>query len=154
MARAKMSPVASTLPFDNSTNGFNAQDVQAAIEEIGASASPGFSWGRGGNNSTNTWLNNEGVPSNRSGRFIFIANPELAVIFCSNRNISTYTISVYEHEGDEINLTLLDSLSVVAARGAFKTTAIPVTAGRQLAIQITSGSAQDIVAGVILKGVS
>lgn len=150
--RDEFSPVAGEIPFDNATNGFAADDVQAAIEEIGASASPGFSWGRSGNSSSGTWLNNETVPSNRSGRFVFISNPSLAVIFVSSENLNTYTISVYEHEGNGVNLTLLDSLSVTAARGAFKTTTVAVTAGRQLAIKVTSGSASNIVAGVILKG--
>lgn len=150
--RTDNSQVASSVPFDNSTNDFESEDVQAALEEIGASASPGFSWGRSGNNNSGTWLNNEGVASNRTGRFVFINNPELSFIFVSSRNQSTYTISVYEHEGNSINLTLLDSLTVTSSRGGFKSTSISVTQGRQLAIQVTSGAGQDLVAGVILKG--
>ena len=34
MSYVKQSPVASSVPFDNTSNGFDAQDVQAAIEEI------------------------------------------------------------------------------------------------------------------------
>lgn len=152
--KARMSSVASSVPFDNASNGFTAQDVQAAIEEIGASASPGASFGRGGNSSPGTWLNNEGVPSNRAGRFVFINNPSIAVVFVSNRNISTYTVAIYEHEGDETNLTLLDTLTITSARGGFKISSVSVTAGRQLAMRVTAGSAQDIVGGVIIKGVS
>lgn len=152
--RVTASPVASSVPFDNSTNDFQAEDVQAALEEIGASASPGFSWGRGGNSSSGTWLNNEGVQSQRTGRFVFINNPTLAFIFVSNRNIATYTIGVYEHEGDSINLTLLDTLSITSARGGFKASTVSVTPGRQLAIRVEAGAAQDMVAGVILKGSS
>ena len=40
---------AEKLYFDNTLNGFAATDIQAAIEEVGdqvgVSASPGFSWG-------------------------------------------------------------------------------------------------------------
>ena len=42
------SPVAKVVPFDNTNNDFDASDVQGAIEEIGASASSGFSFGRAG----------------------------------------------------------------------------------------------------------
>jgi len=127
-------------------------DVQGAIEEIGASASPGFSFGRSGNVSTNAWLNNEGVPSNKAGRYIFIDNPILFQIFVSNENINTFTISIYEHEGNEINLTLLDTLTITADRDGSKETSVAVTAGRQIAIKLTSGSAKNIIAGLILKG--
>lgn len=152
--RDVFNPVASEIPFDNEGTSFDADNVQAAIEEIGASASPGFSWGRGGTNSSGTWLNNEGVSSNRSGRIVFISNPTLAFIFVNTRTIATYTISIFEHEGDEINLTLLDTLSVTSSRGGFKASIVAVTAGRQLAIQVTAGSGQDMVAGVVLKGSS
>lgn len=145
-------PVAKEIPFNNKNTDFESKNVQDVLVEIGASASPGFSWGRSGNNSSGTWLLNEGVPSNRSGRIIFVNNPELFAIFVNTRDLATYTISIYEHQGDEINLTLLDTLSVVNSRGAFKLTSINITQGRQLAIQITAGSGQDMVAGVILKG--
>jgi hypothetical protein len=144
--------IAEETPFDNFSNNFTADNVQKAIEEIGASASPGFSWGRSGNNSSGTWLDNEGVSSNRSGRLVFINNPTLAFIFVNTRNIATYTIAVYEHEGDEVNLTELDTLDITSSRGGFKTSNVTVTPGRQLAVRITSGSGQDMVAGVIIKG--
>lgn len=35
-----ISPVASAIPFDNSTNGFNSDEVQSAIEEIATRFSP------------------------------------------------------------------------------------------------------------------
>lgn len=38
-----VTPVAYSIPFDNSTNGFFAEDVQRAIEEIVRHALSGFS---------------------------------------------------------------------------------------------------------------
>ena len=152
MARARMTPVASSIPFDNSSNGFTAQDVQAAIEELNISYSPSFSWGRSGNVITNTWLLNDGVSSNISGRFVFVNSPKLVFIYVTNKNVTTYTIGVYQHDGNNTNLTLLDSLTVNSARGGFKVSNVAVTPGKQLAIRLTSGSATDVVAGVILKG--
>lgn len=152
MARDEFNPVAEEIPFDNENTDFDADNVQAAIEEIGASASPGFSWGRAGNNTSGTWLLNEGVPSNRSGRLVFINNPVLAQIFTASEDLATYTLTVYEHEGDEINLTVIDTLNVTNARGASKVSTVSLTPGRQIAVRITSGSARNIIVGAIIKG--
>lgn len=152
MARDEYNPVAGEIPFDNEGNEFDADNVQAAIEEIGASASPGFSWGRSGNNTSGTWLLNEGVPSNKSGRLVFINSPTLAQIFTASEDLATYTLTIYEHEGDEINLTVIDTLVVTNSRGANKLSNVNLTPGRQIAVRITSGSARNIIVGAIIKG--
>jgi hypothetical protein len=35
MSKVYISPIASSVPFDNSSNGFTSTDVQSAIEEAG-----------------------------------------------------------------------------------------------------------------------
>lgn len=152
MAEVKKSSVAASVPFDNTDNGFLSTDVQNAIEEIGVSASPGFGFGRSGIASSGTWLQNESVPSNKSGRYIAIDNPKIVEIFTSNEDIRTYTIQIYEHEGNEINLTLIGSLTVTSARGGSAKVNIPITKGKQLALLVSAGSVKNIVAGVIIKG--
>lgn len=144
--------VAKNTPFDNSSNGFTSTTVQGAIEEIGASASPGFSWGRSGSIGSGTWLLNESVPSNNTGRYVSISNPVLYEIFASNEGVNTFTISIYEHSGNSIGLTLLDTLTVTSARGGSKTSSVSVTQGKQIAVRLTSGSAKNIVVGTIIKG--
>lgn len=151
-SRSDNSQVASSVPFDNEGNDFESDNVQEAIQEVGISASPGFSWGRSGNANNGTWLQNDGVPSNRAGRFVFVNQPELFQIFVSNEDIKTFEVSVFEHDGDSINLTLLDTIVITSARGGTKQSSVAVTQGKQLALQITSGSAKNIVAGVIIKG--
>jgi hypothetical protein len=147
------SPVARSTPFDNATNGFTADTVQAAIEEIGASASPGFSWGRSGNSAAGTWLQNDSVPSNLAGRVVTFASAQIKKIFSATEDLNTYTLDIYEHEGNSINLTFLTTVTVTASRsGDSGTISIPVTSGRQLAIQIATGSAKNIVVGIILAG--
>lgn len=152
MTYVKASPVARSVPFDNSTNDFDANTVQGAIEEIGASASPGFSWGRPGNLLVNTWLQNDGVTSNLTGRFVSINNPRIVQIFTGNQTVGSYTLTVYEHDGNSIGLTTLGTISVVSDRGNSVDVDIPITQGRQLAIRLTTGSADNIIAGLILKG--
>lgn len=150
--RDSYSQVAESVPFDNTGNDFNSDNVQGAIEEIGVSASPGFSFGRSGNVVANTWLQNETVPSNKAGRFIYIGNPVVEKLFVSNEDINTFTIEIYEHEGNEVNLTLLDSKTITAARGGTFTVDVAATSGRQLALKLSSGSAKNLIAGLELSG--
>lgn len=148
---------ASQTPFDNSTNGFTATETQAAIEEVknnaAISASPGFTWSRSGNVPSNTWLLNDAVPSNRSGRTIMMSSAKLERMSVATEDIGTYDIEIYLHDGNEINLTLLHSVSVINTRSAqFTIAAIPATTGRQMALKLSTGSAKNLVIGLILKG--
>jgi hypothetical protein len=148
--------VADSIPFDNDTNGFVAEDVQAAIEEAGdaASASPGFSFGRSGNIPKNTWLSNETVPSNKAGRFVYINNAVITRVFLSSEDVDTYDVQVYHHLGDEVNLTLVGTVSVVSARGDTFPVNWAVPTGTQLAIKVSDGSAKNLIAGLQLSGSS
>lgn len=152
--RDQYSQVAESVPFDNDGNGFDSDNVQDALEEIGASASPGFSYGRSSAND-GTWLNRVGeVPSNRTGVTVGIQNPVVSQVFVSNENIETYTVGIYEHEGDSINLTLLGTVNIVAARSGAFTVSFVATQGRQLAVRIETvvGSLQNVGVDVILTG--
>lgn len=150
------SQVADEIPFDNDSNGFTAEDVQSAIEEIGASASPGFSFGRNGSLSQNTWLRRPGnVPSNRAGVTISINSPVVTGVACANRNVETYDVEIYEHEGNEVNLTLLGTVTVTAATGDTFTVNFPATQGRQLAVRLGStgtGNVRDLGVDLTLIG--
>lgn len=148
-----VTPVANEIPFDNTSNGFTADNVQSALEEIGASASPGFSFGRSGGILASTWLQVDGgVPSNSAGRYIPINNPIVVNFFCSSDTVSTFVLTLYEHDGNSINLNALGTLTVTSARGAQANVSFASTKGKQLAVRLTSGSANNLVAGVILKG--
>ena len=156
MPKIYKSEVAKSVPFDNDTNGFNSDNVQDAIEEIGASASPGFSFGRNGALSQNTWLRRPGnVPSNRAGVTVSINNPIVTGVACANRNVETYDVEIYEHEGNEVNLTLLGTVTVTPATSDTFTVNFPVTQGRQLAVRLGStatGNVRDLGVDLILVG--
>lgn len=156
MSGVKKSQVAESIPFDNDGNGFAAETVQDAIEEIGASASPGFSFGRSGALSNNTWLRRPGnVPSNRAGVTVSIANPVVIGVSCANRNVETYEVEVYEHEGNEDNLTLLGIVTVSNATSQSFTVNFPATQGRQLAVRLGttfSGNVRDLGVDLTLVG--
>jgi hypothetical protein len=154
--RDNFTPVAEQIPFDNETNGFVSDTVQDAIEEIGASASPGFSFGRSGTLSPNTWLRRPGnVPSNRAGVTISISSPIIVNIACANRNVETYDVEIYEHEGNQVNLTLLGTVTVTSATSGSFAVNFPVTSGRQLAVRLGStgtGNVRDLGVDLTLIG--
>jgi len=154
--RSYIKDVARSLLFDNETNGFVADNIQEAIEEVQdtiiTSASPGFSFGRASNINSGTWLQCETVPSNKAGRFVYINNAEIKRIFVSSENISTFDISVYHHTGDETNLTLIGTVSIVSARGGSFNVTWAVPTNTQLAMRVISGSARNMVCGLELSG--
>lgn len=146
---------ASNVTFDNSTNGFSSDNIQDAIEESGASASPGFSFGRSGNVSANTWLRRPGnVPSNRAGVTIPITSPIISEVSCSNRNIDSYTLEVWEHEGNLTNSNLLGTVSITSARGGVFSVNFTSSKGKQIAVRLASGggSVRDLGVDIVIKG--
>lgn len=142
--------------FDNTTNGFVADDVQGAIEElsnqVGVSASPGFTWGRASNVNSGTWLLNDVVPSNKAGRTVNLINPVITAVSIAVEDIATFDITFYEHDGDSINLNSLGTISVVNARSYNAFINFPLTQGKQLAVQLSAGSAKNVVVGLQLSG--
>jgi hypothetical protein len=153
------SPVARSVPFDNSSNGFIAEDTQAAIEEVSSvaanSASPGFTWGRSGSIPKGAWFQNETVPSNKSGRTMFLVNAVIEKVFVSNESPDIITVEVYTHDGDEVNLTLVGSVTTAALRSNTFSTSFPIPVNKQIAMRLAGGSANDgknTIAGILVKG--
>jgi hypothetical protein len=151
--------VAKSVPFDNATNGFISSDTQAAIEEVAnsvlTSASPGFSFGRSGNVSRGAYLLNESVPSNISGRYVYINNAEVKRVFISTQISGTYKFGIYWHEGDEVNITKLGDITITSAKGATFSVNWAVTTGKQLAVRVEADSTdqpKEVVAGLELAG--
>lgn len=158
MKRDDFEQVAIETPFDNSTNGFVSDNVQAAIEEVGVTASPGFGFGRSGSVSRNTWLLRSGsVPSNKTGVAIGINNPLLKQIDVGNESNGTFDISIYEHQGNGIGMTLLTTVTVNGRTGSFTEAdfgTVTATKGQQIAVRLTSGSAKNLGVDVTLIGQS
>ena len=159
MARDQFVPVAKAVPFDNATNGFTATDTQAAIEEIKntalTSASPGFSYGRSGVTTAGTYLQCETVPSNVSGRWVYVNSASVKNVYVSNELVTTYTVEALYHDGNGAGLTSLGTVTITAAKGAAFSVNWPVPTGKQIAIRIattSANSAKNIVCGLGLTG--
>ncbi len=116
------------------------------------SASPGFTWGRAGDVVIDTWLLNDGVPSNKSGRTMALTGPEVVRVFVASENADTYGLEIFEHEGDEVSLTSLGTVSIVAVRSETFTVSFSGTEERQLAIKLISGTARNLIVGLQLQG--
>jgi len=151
--RGSPTEVAESVPFDNATNGFTSDNVQGAIEEIGASASPGFTWGRSGVSGSGTYCLNDAVPSNKAGRTVVLNSAKIVKLFTASEDLDTYTLQIYYHDGNEINLTLVTTLTVTASRtGDSGTISISVPNGKQLAAKLNTGSAKNLIVGIIMQG--
>lgn len=149
---------ADAVEFDPSTTDLVATNVQAAIEEVvsntSASASPGFNFGRASNVNNGTWLLVPGgPPSNKAGITVLLTDGLITGAYVACENANTFTLTFYQHEGDSINLTAIGSINVVASRSYTITGLdIPVEKDKQLAIQLTAGSAKNVSVGLQLKG--
>lgn len=151
-----VTPVAKAIPFDNSTNGFSSSDAQAAIEEANntalASVSPGFTWGRSGNTPSNTYLLNDSVPSNTTGRISPISG-YIDRVFVSNELPNTFTVEIQKRSG--ASFVTLCSISLTAERTKVQSyTNVMVTELDEIAARVSSGSCKNVVVGLVIKGSS
>lgn len=119
--------------------------------KVAISASPGFTWGKSGAIPSNTWLLNEGVPSNKSGRTIFLHNAEIVEFFVSNELPNTFDVELWEHNGVIYNL--LTTISLTAQRTKTEgVTGVSPTYGYELATKVVNGSAKNITCGILMVG--
>lgn len=154
-----ITPVSKSIPFDNSTNGFVSTNAQAAIEEVNSkiqtSASPGFSFGRTGVCSGGTYMQCETVPSNVSGRWVYIANAIVTHVYIANELSTTFTMEVTYHDGNGTNEVVLGTATVTAAKGADVAVNWSVPTGKQIAVRVFNGTAnspKNVVVGLQLTG--
>ena len=153
------SDVAKSIPFDNSTNGFVSTDAQGAIEEIrntvATSASPGFTYGRSGTLPAGTWLLVDTVPCNKSSRINFLNNAIIHTVFIANEDPNIIKIAIYTHNGNEIGLTLIGTVTTLAQRTNVFTVSISVPTLKQIALKIADdspSSGKNIDVGLMISG--
>jgi len=125
-------------------------EILAFIEEyvrqfVGASVSPGFTWGKSGNVSSNTYLLNDSVPSNKAGRVVPV-DGTIAKIFVACENDATGTIGIYENTGS--SFVLLASISLTSQRKKVQSYDVDVDEEDELVAKVISGSFKNPVIGV------
>jgi hypothetical protein len=111
-------------------------------------ASPGFMFDRQGSAKKKDWLKAGNIYSNVVGWPFALANGRLTQIWIGNEDPNTFEIEIYEHQGDEVNLTLLTTVAVgVAARNAsfdegdFGT--VNITQDYQIACRVKTGTLKE-----------
>lgn len=133
------SPVAKSIPFDNSTNGFTSTETQSAVEEakqLAANSSRGPTiCGFDGNGSTGRWLEFFANNPSNNNPFIIAENNELiAVSICASTN-STGTVSIFK------NGVSIQTISLSASRkNAVTGLTHSLVSLDELSLQVTSGS--------------
>lgn len=135
-------------------------EILAFVEEyvtqiFATSASPGFTWGRSGNTPAGTWLQNDTVPSNKSGRTVFLQNALVKKVFIANEDASILSVDVYYHDGNEVSLTLAGTVTTTAVRTSEFDVSYSIPKGKQLALKLSDTSAtaaKNIVTGVLISG--
>lgn len=165
MAGPFVTPVAESTPFEPNRNpqwggnagpsGIVSTETQSAIEEVmfkapGLISKPTFTFGRSGNLPNNTYLLCDTVPSNISSRVIMTANSVVTKIGYMNDGIGTFTLKIEEHNG--VTYTTIGTVSIVASRVGVFTVSFPATTGKALGVSISSGSAKNLVVGMIVTG--
>jgi hypothetical protein len=150
---------AAQISYDNTTSGLPSTNVQGALDAVRSlvltSASPGFSFGRAGIVNAGTYLQCETVPSNISGRWVYIASATIRKVFVSNELSVPYTIEVLYSDGNGINETSLGTVTVSSGLGAAFTVNWSVPTNKQISVKIASSSlnaAKNIVCGLELGG--
>jgi hypothetical protein len=146
-------PDAIDVPYDNTTSGLAAEDVQAAIDEIGGdlanAASPGFTFGKASNVNADTFLLNENVVSSKAGRVVPV-DGEIRVVYVACENAATFDVEILRRSG--ASFVLLATANVVAARTHTQTFAVAVSTGDEIAAKVVTGSARNVVVGVTIIG--
>lgn len=159
--RDQYNPVAESIPFDNSTNGFVNDDVQKAIEEnktlVSVSASPGWSFGRNGNLNQGVFLYRPGsIVSNGTGITIGLVNPILRKVMIGTTTLAAFDIDIVLHDGNYTNPTVAATISVPG--GSYLYTidrSDPLTFNRAMSVRISPtspNSSRDLGVDLQLSG--
>lgn len=109
-------------------------------KDIPGSASAGYEYGRKAPIES-TWLDSGGIPSNKTGIPFGLVNGLLDGVWVGSSSLEDYSIAVYCHDGDEVNLLLLATLVVssasrIATFDAVDLGVINIPSGVQLAARL------------------
>lgn len=142
--RFNITEVADSVPFDNDSNGFTADDVQAAIEEVDAKITGKpravVSMGYKGTASSGRWLETfDGIPSN-SSPFVVAEILKVRSISIAVKVNATTTFALYKN-GVSVDTYSLSAQDTYTESGLN----IDFLVDDEMSIQVTSGSCSEPV---------
>lgn len=115
-------------------------------------ASPGFTWGKSGNIGSGTYLLNDTVPSNRTGRLVPTYDSIISEVLVAGEYGNTYTCTIAIEKRNGASFTELCTVSLSAERIKVESFSCLVAREDELAVKVKSGSIKNPVVGVIIKG--
>ena len=141
---------------------FTGPAIRELANRVTASASPGFGWGAPGSIGAGSYLLNDSIESNKSGRLVPFNGYVDRFFFIESKKTGTRTLELVKRTTPGTG-----SYSAIAEVQATGTTAfgnadfpapptvgsVAVSLNEELAVRVKSGSAdlQDVIAGVIIK---
>jgi hypothetical protein len=133
------SPVAITVPFDNATNGFTADEVQSAIEEARNTAEGKARfiavYGFDGVASTGRWLElHQNVGSDVTG-YVAPLDIKLENLSASCASSTTVTFTVYKNIS-----TSVATLTITSNRKGYTAVNVTIAPLDEISVKVTSGS--------------
>jgi len=147
--RFNMTDVAEAVPFDNDTNGFTADDVQAAIEEVDAKITGKpraiIIFGYNGN-ASNKWLELNHSISSDTSPYVAPETCKIKAVSMAAKVDTTATITVY------VNGIAVDTLSMVSAQSASEKDLVHAVAIEdEISVKVTSGSMSEPIVTISLE---
>lgn len=130
--------------------------IEEIVRQVTATTSqPQQFYTKEGNSTANTWLENGSINSNIVGVPFGLFNGTLLKVWVGKEITSNCNVGIYTHDGDEINLSLIHTVSMVVGDGrtkSFDVTGVSIPKDKQIAARITSGSAKNIKVYLITNG--
>lgn len=130
------SDVAKSVPFDNSTDGFVSDNVQAAIEEVrtmpGSGVTPGFIFSRSGACVVGAYMYIGQVVSNKTGMDMAGSNKIVKITVSNSTTVgSNTTVQIQQRTGLSTFADIVGA-SVIVLAGGFRVStvlAVPISIG-------------------------
>lgn len=98
----------------------------------------------------NTWLLMYTKPSSVRGKYID-SNKTIVGVNMTCSKLSTFDLEIYSHEGNLLNLTLIDTVSFTNTVQDSALINQAVASGVQVAIRLVNGVGRDVLVGMILE---
>jgi hypothetical protein len=164
VSKVIVTPVSWSIPVETDSDRSNGipdvyNNVQLAIEyvstAVNVSASPGFTWGRPGTTTSGTYLENDQVASNLSGRLVPF-DGYISEFFVSNKNSTAgRVIDIMRRRPAQTGTwTVIGTLSLgLGEPTKVQSFTIAVLREDELAVRIspTSANFKDPIVGVVIK---
>lgn len=130
----------------------NNADWREAAGVGSPTASPGFLFGKGGNNG-GALEQVGGVPSDIVGIPNRLTNSRAVQAVVDNQNQTDYTLEFFEHTGSLANFNSILQVTVSSpVYGGVVNVDIPLTTGKNIGSRLISGSQKNGVAVLLVKG--